>query len=137
VCDAPGQFARLLAGRDGLQRHRDLSWSAGAYVCHVADNLRIWAERLAAAALDANGPVAPYDENLLARARNYHAIPAQAALWSLRGAVADWTEALALASARNVVLHHPDRSEQSVLDVARTNAHDTYHHRWDVERSIR
>jgi hypothetical protein len=45
------RYAELLAGTDGRARHPDLEWYAGAYVCHVADNLRIWAERLAGAAL--------------------------------------------------------------------------------------
>jgi hypothetical protein len=136
VGDVPRQFAELLAGSNGRRQHRELSWSAGAYVRHVVDNLRIWAERLAGAALGAHGPVAPYDENLLARARNYHDIPVEGAVWSLGRAAADWRESLSLAVARNVVLHHPERGDQSVLDVARTNAHDAYHHGWDIGRSM-
>ncbi len=95
---APVDYAELLAGRDGSQRHPALRWSAGAYVCYVVDNLRIWGERLAALAFGAVGPVIPYDENQLAEARGYDAIPIQGALWSLKHAAADWTEALALAS---------------------------------------
>lgn len=136
VAVAPARYADLLAGRDGSQRHPDLSWSAGTYVCHVGDNLRIWAERLAALASGATGPVAPYDENALARARAYHAIPIQGALWSLGRAAADWTQAVAMAHERMVVLDHPERGEQDVLEVTRMNAHDTYHHQWDIERSI-
>ena len=37
----PARYAALLGNSDGSQRHLDLGWSAGAYVCHVADNLRI------------------------------------------------------------------------------------------------
>lgn len=136
VATVPARYAEVLAGRDGSQRHPDLSWSAGAYVCHVADNLRIWAERLAALALGATGPVAPYDENDLARARAYHAIPIEGALWSLGRAAADWTEAMAMAHERGVVLVHPERGEQDVLDVARMNAHDAHHHQWDILRSL-
>jgi hypothetical protein len=44
-------------------------------------------------------------------------------------------EAVTLATERNVVLHHPERGRLTVLDVARSNAHDAYHHRWDIERS--
>jgi len=47
----PARYAALVGDRDGSQRHPDLSWSAGAYVCHVTDNVRIWAERLAGCAL--------------------------------------------------------------------------------------
>jgi len=34
------------------------------------------------------------------------------------------------------VLVHPERGEQTVLDVVGSNAHDAYHHRWDIERSL-
>jgi hypothetical protein len=34
------------------------------------------------------------------------------------------------------VLQHPERGRQTVQDVALNNAHDAYHHAWDVERSI-
>lgn len=51
VARVPARYAGLLAGTDGSQRHPDVSWTAGAYVCHVNDNLRIWAERVAGAAL--------------------------------------------------------------------------------------
>jgi hypothetical protein len=40
-----------------------------------------------------------------------------------------------LAAERNVVLQHPERGPQTVQDVALTNAHDAYHHVWDIERS--
>ena len=45
--EVPATFGRVLAGATGKERHPDLAWSASAYVSHVADNLRIWAERLA------------------------------------------------------------------------------------------
>ena len=91
---APYRYADTLQGRDGSQRQPDLDWSAGTYVCHVTDNLRIWAERLAGSALGAVGPVANYDGDLLARARAYERIPIRASLWSLHRATGDWTEAL-------------------------------------------
>jgi hypothetical protein len=132
----PARYADVLRGHDGSERDPSLAWSAGAYVCHVTDNLRIWAERLAGAALGASGQVSAYDSDLLARARAYDGVPLQGALWSLGHAVADWQEAMALAVARGVVLAHPERGEQSVLDVARTNAHDAHHHDWDIRRSL-
>jgi len=51
IARVPVRYVALLANTDGSQRHPDLDWSAVAYVCHVTDNLRIWAERLAGAAL--------------------------------------------------------------------------------------
>lgn len=136
VAETPTRYAELLAGTDGRQQHPDLSWSAGSYVCHVGDNLRIWAERLAAMARGASGSVAPYDQDLLAQARQYQAVPVEGALWPLRRAVSDWSEAVALAAQHNVVLHHAEQGQLTVLDVARSNAHDAHHHRRDIERSI-
>ncbi|MET0801758.1 MAG: hypothetical protein ABWZ53_11395 [Actinomycetota bacterium] len=136
IGEAPMRYAAALRGHDGSERHPDLSWSAGAYVCHVTDNLRIWAERLAGSVLGATGEVASYDNDLLARARAYEEVPIQASLWSLRRASDDWMEAFRLAVLKEVVLLHPDRGEQSTLDVARSNAHDTHHHEWDIRRSL-
>lgn len=45
------ELPAILEGRTGSERHPDLAWSVGAYVCHINDNLRIWAERLVAFAL--------------------------------------------------------------------------------------
>ncbi len=132
----PDLAAKALAGRDPSSRHPDLSWSARAYVCHVNDNLRIWAERLAGAALGSTDPVAPYDPDLLSSARAYESVSIEGALWSLPRTTEDWTDALRLALDRGVVLFHPDRGEQHAEDVASTNAHDAFHHLWDIRRSV-
>jgi hypothetical protein len=136
VMATPAGFADLLAGTDGLRRHPDLAWTAVVYVCHVADNLRIWAERLAALALGAAGPVTPYNQDLLAQARRYDELPLVGALWSLDRAVRDWKDAVTLADTAGVTLVHPERGELSVLDVVRSNAHDAFHHGWDIGRTV-
>ena len=56
VSNAPARFRALLAGQEGQAAHATLQWNATAYVVHVADVLRIWADRVAAAAL---GPLIP------------------------------------------------------------------------------
>jgi hypothetical protein len=146
----PDRYAELLDGSAGTVHGAGLAWSATAYVCHVADNLRIWAERLAGASAAVAAPRAPgaagppgapnvvaaYDENRLAEARAYEAVPIAGALWSLRRAVGDWLDAVTLATAQRTVLVHPERGEMTVGDVARSNAHDAYHHAWDVERIV-
>lgn len=137
VLGVPEAYRELLTGADGHERHPELSWSVGAYVCHVGDNLRIWAERLAGIALGAPSTVAAYDENLLARARAYEGIALEGALWSLERAVGDWTEAVRLATEKGVVLVHPERGKQTVLDVVKSNAHDACHHQCDIERALR
>lgn len=133
---APDRYTDILRGRKGSERHPDLDWSAGAYVCHVVDNLRIWAERLAGAALGATGSVSNYDNDLLARARAYEGVPIQGSLWSLRRASDDWSDAFRLADSTGVLLLHPERGELSTLDIARSNAHDTQHHEWDIHRTL-
>ena len=136
VAAIPADYADLLRSGAGSARHPDLEWNAAGYVCHVADNLRIWAERLAGAGLGGPAEVPGYDENLLARAREYNQVPAEGALWSLRSAAGDWADAVGLATRERVVLQHAGRGEQTVLDVARNNAHDAYHHGWDIRRSL-
>jgi len=134
VAGTPAAMAELLAGGHGSQRHPELAWSAVAYVAHVADNLRIWAERLAGLAAGDRGPVAPYDQDDLAAARHYDEISVAGALWSLERAVGDWTSAVGLADGAGIILIHPQRGQNSLLDVVRTNAHDAWHHYADVRR---
>lgn len=132
----PQRYAELLTGRDGSMRHPDLDWTAGAYVCHVTDNLRVWAERSAGAALGGETSVPGYDEALLGRARHYNQVPVVGALWSLRHAATAWVEAMELALTAGVVLRHVGRGEQRTVDVARNNAHDACHHGWDIRRTL-
>jgi len=103
----------------------------------VGDNLRIWAERLVGISRGASPAVPRYDEALLAEARVYEDVALQGAIWSLERAAEDWQSAVDEATAAGVVLIHPDRGEQSLLDVIRSNAHDAFHHQWDIQRSIR
>jgi DinB family protein len=126
----------MLTGADGSERHPDLTWSVVGYVCHVADNLRIWAERLAGLASGDGRPVGRYDQDLLAEARRYDEVALGGALWSLDRAVADWVDAVVLAREAGITLVHPDRGEQTLLDVVRSNAHDACHHAWDVRCTI-
>lgn len=132
----PAQFAATLKASDGSEQHPDLAWSTCAYVSHVVDNFRIWAERLAAAGLGSVAPVAPYDSEALSTARAYTQLPLAGALWSLERAVPEWRAAVALAGAANAVLWHPDRGELTLSDVVLGNVHDAVHHLWDVERSV-
>jgi hypothetical protein len=104
------RYAELLAGTDGRARHPDLEWYAGAYVCHVADNLRIWAERLAGAALGD------------ATAVGLRRCPARASAGLQPGP--DYWRAIA------------GRGEQRVDDIVSNNAHDAFHHAWDIQRSL-
>lgn len=136
VADLPATYARLLTGAGGGERHPDLAWPVTAYVCHVGDNLRIWAERLAGIAAGAPPEVGAYDEGALAEARGYKTIPLPSALWSLTRAVADWMVSVEQSRPSGMVLVHPERGGQSLRDVVIANAHDGFHHGWDIHRSL-
>ena len=130
------RYALLLGEADGTQRHPELEWNVRGYVCHVADSLRVWAERLANAALGDPGPVADYNQDRLANARSYGDIGIRGALWSLGRAVGDWQAALALASEGNTVVLHDELGAMTVVDVVRVRAHDVTHHTHDIEQSL-
>lgn len=135
--ELPSRFRTLLNGCTGHERHPDLGWGPTAYVCHVVDNLRIWAEGLGAGTrLSGEVAIPGYDPDLLADARRYHQIAPEAALWSLESAVATWSESVITALDEGVVLRHAARGIQRAEDVARNNVHDAYHHAWDVERIL-
>jgi len=136
VAETPSKLRQTLSEADGSERHAELRWSVTAYVSHIADNLRIWAERLAAISAGDRRPVPPYDDNLLAEARRYNDLSLPGALWSLDRAVKEWLEAVEIAGVAGIVLEHPDRGEQTLDDVIRSNAHDACHHQWDVERTL-
>lgn len=133
----PAQFRQLLDRYNGVERHAELAWGPVGYTCHVADNLRAWAEGLGAGLRSSAAvPVPGYDPDLLAEARRYHRITAEAALWSLERAVCAWCGVVPAALAHDVVLWHSARGEQRARDVVRNNAHDATHHLWDVWRIL-
>ena len=90
VAEIPERYARVLEGQDGSVRHPGLGWSVGAYVCHVGDNLRIWAERMWSSVEAEHVEIEAYDQDELASVRRYESIPLATALWSLSHAVDAW-----------------------------------------------
>ena len=133
---APDAYARRLAGATGRERHPDLAWTTAAYVSHVIDNLRTWAERLAGGYLAGDLEVPGYDPDLLSRARHYNEVSLAGALWSLRWTVDAWAQSAEVALAGGVVLRHATRGAQAAEDVARNNTHDAHHHLWDIDRIL-
>ncbi|KWX68156.1 DinB family protein [Mycobacterium sp. NAZ190054] len=112
-------------------------WSVGEYLCHIGDNERIWAERFAA--LDHRPtavPIAPFDQDKLAEARNYHLIGYASSMWSLKRAFEDFTETSQAALRHDATLLHPERGALSALDAVNTVVHDCYHHWWDIRRIL-
>ena len=132
----PDEFDALLAGRTGGEHAPDATWSAKAYVFHVADNLRIFAERLEG--VFAGGPttLAAYDQDDLAAARNYDAMSLQSALWSVRTATVTWAAAARESLRRPTTYQHAERGELNAAEITRGPAHDALHHYRDVTRAV-
>jgi hypothetical protein len=121
-----------MAGQDGKRKHVELQWNAAAYVVHVADVLRIWADRVAAAALGSSDLIVPYDEGELGVVRGYSELPLAGALWALERAVGDWSAAEGLASSAGSTLNHPEQGPLGLDDVRRIMAHEIEHHAADL-----
>jgi hypothetical protein len=132
----PERFTALLDGRTGDEVASGATWSAKAYVFHVADNLRIFAERLEGVFAGAPDTLAAYDQDLLAAARDYEAMSVQSALWSVRTAVATWAAAARTSLARPATYLHAERGELTAAEITRGPAHDALHHLWDVTRAV-
>ena len=133
----PDQFGVLLDGRAGTEVAPGATWSAKAYVFHVADNLRIFAERLEGVFAGAPTTLAAYDQDQLAAARDYEAMSVQSALWSVRTATATWSAAARESLTRSITYLHAERGELTASEITRGPAHDALHHLWDVTRAVR
>ena len=131
----PERCATLLAAGGGDEVFPGTTWSAKAYVFHVADNLRIFAERLEGVAAGGSTALAAYDQDELATARNYDAMSVQSALWSLRTATTAWAKAARDALARPTTYVHAERGVLNAAEITRGPAHDAVHHCWDVARA--
>jgi hypothetical protein len=134
IARAPQRFTVLLAGGDGTGRAAGLTWDAREYVAHVADNLRIWGERLSALTPGAILPIAPYDQDALAAVRAYRQLPVASVLWSVGQSAAAFVELWPIVPA-DARLDHPESGEMDPVQVLVQVAHDTAHHLVDVERS--
>jgi hypothetical protein len=133
----PARLDELLsAGAAGVEVPAGCSWSVVGYVFHVADNLRIFAERLEG--VRAGGPTAlvGYDENELAAARHYEELALPAGLWSLHQSVPLWAAACRTALAAQQGFRHSDYGELTASEIVRAPAHDALHHEWDVQRAV-
>jgi hypothetical protein len=137
----PARFDALLAGHTGDERAVDAhpgqpSWSAKAYVFHVADNLRVFAERLHGVFAGAPATLAAYDQDELAAARNYEAMSVQSALWSVRTATEVWAAAARESLTRDDTYLHAERGALTAAEITRGPAHDAVHHLLDVKRAV-
>jgi hypothetical protein len=133
----PDSIDHLVSDATGTERLADLAWNVSAYIAHMTDNTRIWAERLIATARGADPHVVPYDPDLLGESRHYNDVALEGATWSFRISVESWLTAVEEAEPAGVVMLHSERGEMELFDVVASNAHDSYHHRWDLTRILR
>jgi hypothetical protein len=131
----PGRLAELLDGKAGDEVFPGATWSAKAYVFHVADNLRIFAERLEGVAAGGPTVLASYDQDELAAARRYERMSVESALWSVHDAAAAWASASRQALVSATAFLHEERGLLTAAEVARGPAHDAVHHCADVARA--
>jgi hypothetical protein len=132
----PDSLEELMTGATGTERLPELGWNVSGYISHMTDNTRIWAERLIAVARGADAHVVPYDPDLLAESRHYNDVALQGATWSFRIAVENWLSAVDEAEPAGIVMLHSERGAMELSDVVASNAHDAYHHRWDLTRIL-
>jgi hypothetical protein len=128
----PDAFTEVCRGATGDERDGRRTWNVTSYVAHVADNLRMWSERLEGARLSGRPEVVGYDPDVLAAARHYDKFRLDGVLWSLRWASVAWCEALEAGLRDGTVLRLLTRGAQPAAEIARNNAHDAVHHLWDV-----
>jgi hypothetical protein len=135
VEDGPARLARLLEGWNGAVPPNSPVWSPSAYVWHVGDVVRAWAERLHSLGNDPAADWASFDPDELARARHYDALPASSGSWALARSV----DALVLSLEPlegDTPFMHPQWGSGTVADALRWLAHETEHHALDVRRGV-
>jgi DinB superfamily len=137
VAAAPQRFRAALSGHDKqlIRTPAVLPWAAVSYVWHLADVLRISAERLWALSHDPQAPIIPYDPDQLADARHYAQQSAAAGLWALERSTGDWLAAAAAVHDHDPY-HHPEFGQLTGADAFRLIGHEVDHHAWDVQRCL-
>ena len=136
VADAPARYAALLAGRDGMAAPDDGGWNATAYVWHLVDLARSWAERWAQIEAAPGSRLVGWDPDVLAEARGYRRLATAAALWALPEAV----DAFVRATRRvglDARFDHADWGAGCVADAVVWLAHEFTHHQLDVAARAR
>ena len=136
ITGAPARYAELLADRNGLAPAADGGWNATAYLWHLTDLARSWAERWVQVRASPGSLLVGWDPDVLAEARNYRALPTTAALWALDDAVSSFVDQCR-ATDVNLPFQHGEWGRGSVADAIRWLGHEFVHHEGDVdERAV-
>ena len=111
-------------------------WSSSEYVWHLVDVVRLGTERLWTIRLDPGVGLVCWDENELARVRQYSLLSAAVGLTALREATDGWISVVPTVTPSDLILHDEHRS-MTAEDVIRRTAHEVHHHAFDIERLSR
>jgi hypothetical protein len=132
---APSRFAELLDGTDATVAPAPHVWSPSAYVWHVGDLVRAWAERLHSLGTEPAAAWAGFDPDELARARHYDALPQASGPWALARTV-DALEQSLEPLTTDTPFTHPEWGRGTVADALRWVGHEAVHHELDVRRGL-
>jgi hypothetical protein len=97
--------------------------------------LRFGTERLWTLSVDPSFGVPSWDENLMAERRSYDQLSPFVGLLAMISAVETWRTA-ALEAPRDVSTPHPEAGTIDAFDLVQRNAHEVWHHLWDVQRGL-
>lgn len=132
IAAAPDRYAALLAGRDGMAPAADGGWNATAYLWHLTDLARCWAERWVQVRAMPGSLLVGFDPDVLAEARSYRALPTAAAEWALRDAVTSFVDQCSRVDP-DATFDQGDWGQGSVADGIRWLGHEFVHHQLDVD----
>jgi len=128
-------FGEVLSHIDPSQPVDPGLWSASRYVWHTVDVLRFGTERLWTLSADPAFGVPAWDENVMADVRSYDQLSPVVGLIALIAAAHSWRTA-AMEAPHEEHTPHPEAGAICAFDVVQRNAHEVWHHLWDVQRGL-
>jgi len=131
IASSPDRFDAAMSGRDGMAPQVDGSWNATAYVWHLTDLARSWAERWVQIRDSPGALLVGWDPDELAEVRGYRSLPTSAGLWALRSAVGTLVDVTAGVTFETP-FEHGDWGTGDVGDGLRWLGHEFHHHEMDV-----
>ncbi len=135
VATAPARYAAILDSGDPYRIVAPLTWSASAYTWHVTDLCNAWAERAVSLEREPDRPLAGFDPDELAGARNYLGMGAGAAVWALERAARRLCTVVVDEQRSTLAFEHAQWGPGTMLDGFLWVTHELAHHEQDVTRS--
>jgi hypothetical protein len=135
VTAATERYELLLAGTARAPSVNEGGWSADEYLWHVVDVLRFGTDRLWTLSVDPTSGIPGWDQDAMARVRNYAKLSITVGLKALDRAAKGWVEAAEDAPS-DAHVEHPVLGRLTALDSIRRNAHEVVHHAWDIEQLV-